>query len=79
MTLEYLIKTVLIFAFLSISLYLLLYLAKKFQTKAFNSFIELIDFKPLKNLQVYVLKIYDKKYIIASNQNSLKVIDTLDS
>lgn len=78
MTLEYLLKAFITFTLLSISLYGILFLAKKFQKKAFNPLVEIIDFKPLKNLQIYVLKIYGKKYIVATNQNSLKVLDTLE-
>lgn len=79
MTLSYLIKAVLTFLFLTVSLYVILYLTKKVQKKAFNPLIELKEFRSLKNLQVYVLKIYDKKYIVATNQHSLKLLDTLES
>lgn len=80
MTTSYIIKTFLTFIILSGLLYAGLYALKRFQkSTGLSERIKILDYKMIKQAQITVIKIHAKTYIIANNQNHIKLLDTIET
>ena len=79
MTTSYILKTLFTFLILSGLLYAGLYALKRLQkSTGLSDKIQILDYKMIKQAQITVIKIHSKTYIVANNQNHIKLLDTLE-